>query len=96
MIYREGTPRPGNLVPRPVDKGHVSFRASLSNPYPLLPGQRPVFRPGQDYFGIAVDRLSAGSVIYDNQPDGHVSVVGVSAEDLRNAVIERGRFPGVI
>ena len=77
LIYREGTPRPGNLTPRPLDREMLSFRATLSNPYPLATCQRPVFRPGQDYFGIDVDRLPKGTVIADNLPVGHVSVRGV-------------------
>jgi hypothetical protein len=38
-IDREGTPSPGNLAPRADDKGMLSFRSTLSNPFPLEPGQ---------------------------------------------------------
>ncbi len=93
VIYREGTPRPGNLTPRAVDDGALSFRDSLSNPWPLAPGQRPVFRPGEPYIGIDTSRLPPGSVIPDNIPPGHVSVRGVSVDEFLEALIERGKFP---
>lgn len=93
MIYREGRTNPSNLTPRPSDQGLLSFRNSLSNPYPLPEGQRPVFRPGQPYFGIDTSQLPEGSVIYDNVPPGHVSVEGVPPDVLKAAVTERGSFP---
>jgi len=115
VIYREGRPSPSNLTPRPQDGGHLSFRDSLSNPIqPGTPGplggQRPVLRPGQDYMAIDTSRLPPGSVIPDGvpgsltTPPGHVSVVDVPPDVLRNAVIPRpptppygpgasGRFP---
>jgi hypothetical protein len=97
VIYREGTPRPGNLTPRAVDDGMLSFRDSLSNPWTppaeRPPGWRPVLRPDEPYIGIATSQLPPGSVIPDNVPPGHVSVTGVSVEDLQAAVTERGKFP---
>jgi hypothetical protein len=36
---------------------------------------------------------ASSSVNHDNVPPGHVSVKGVSVEDLQRAVIERGKFP---
>jgi hypothetical protein len=91
VIYREGTPRPGNLTPRSVDDGALSFRDSLSNP--IDSAGRPVFRPGEPYIGIDTSQLPSDSVIMDDVPPGHVSVTGVSPEDLRQAVIERGVLP---
>jgi len=97
VIYREGTPRPGNLTPRAVDNGTLSFRDSLSNPW-VPPaarpsGWRPVFRPDEPYIGVDPSRLPRGSVIPDDIPPGHVSVSGVSVNDYLDAVIERGKFP---
>ncbi len=40
VIYREGTPRLGNLTPQAVDDGMLSFRDSLSNPW-VPPAERP-------------------------------------------------------
>ncbi|HEU5002704.1 MAG TPA: hypothetical protein VFW71_07995 [Actinomycetota bacterium] len=91
VIYREGTPRPGNLTPRAVDDGALSFRDSLSNP--IGSAERPVFRPGEPYIGIDPSRLPPGSVVVDNVPPGHVSVTGVTVEEYLGALIERGRFP---
>jgi RHS repeat-associated protein len=91
VIYREGTPRPGNLTPRPVDNGSLSFRDSLSNP--IGSAERPVLRPGEPYIGIDTSRLPSGSVVVDNEPAGHVSVTGVSVEEFLEALIERGKFP---
>lgn len=93
LIYREGNPSPGNLTARAIDEGNLSFRDSLSNPFPLKEGQRPVFRPNQPYFSIDTSKLPADSVIPDNKPPGHVSVKGVSPEVLKDAVSERGKFP---
>jgi RHS repeat-associated protein len=93
VIYRSGDPNPGNLTPRPQDDGKLSFRDSLSNPWPLSPGQRPVFRPGDRYLAVDATQLPAGSVIYDNVPPGHVSVVNTPHEVIRGAVIGRGKLP---
>jgi uncharacterized protein RhaS with RHS repeats len=91
VIYREGTPRPGNLTPRGVDDGALSFRDSLSNP--IDSANRPVFRPGEQYIGVDAAQLPPGSVIFDDVPPGHVSVAGLSAQDLQQAVVERDTFP---
>jgi hypothetical protein len=90
IIYREGRPNPGNLTPRPSDNGQLSFRSSLSNPYPLPEGARPVFRPGEPYLGIDTSLLPEGSVVYDDVPPGHVFVEGVPPDVLKEAVVERG------
>ena len=90
IIYRSGQPSPLNLKARPGEET-VSFRDALSNPWPVR--ERPVFRPGDDDFGIDTSRLLPGSVIPDDDPPGHVSVLHVSAEVLKDAVVERRRFP---
>jgi RHS repeat-associated protein len=91
VIYRAGTPSPSNLTPRAVDSGVLSFRSSLSNP--INSASRPVLGPGETYIGIDTSQLPPGSVVADDVPPGHVSVVGVSPQELRAAVIQRGRFP---
>jgi RHS repeat-associated protein len=93
IIYREGTPSPSNLTPRAVDNGNLSFRDSISNPYPLAPGQRPVFRPGEPYFGVNTSKLPSGSIINDQIPPGHVSVRGAPADTIKQAVTGRWKFP---
>jgi len=90
VIYRRGKPSPSNLKPRSGEDA-LSFRDSLSNPIPKT--ERPVFEPGDDYFGIDTSKLPPRSVMPDNVPPGHVSVQGVTPEQLQQAVIERGRFP---
>jgi hypothetical protein len=93
-IYRAGNPNPSNLRPRPIDGGKLSFRDSLSNPWPLQPGQRPVFEPGDSYFALDPSSLPPGTVIPDNNPPGHVSVVEAGSEAIKAAVVERGKLPG--
>jgi len=92
-IYREGNPNPSNLTPRPSDNGLLSFRDSLSNPWPLEAGQRPVLRPGQPYIEVNTGKLPPGSVIPDNVPPGHVGVNNVPVQVIQDAVSGRGRFP---
>ena len=91
IIYREGAPSPSNLTPRAVDDGGLSFRDSLSNP--VSSANRPVLQPGKDFIGIDTSKLPPGSVIYDNVPPGHVTVRGVTPEQLKAAVVERGKLP---
>src|SRR5688572_5856349 len=47
FLYRSGTKGDSNLNPRPADNGMLSTRDSLSNPWPLEPGQQPPLRLGQ-------------------------------------------------
>jgi len=95
IIYREGTPSPSNLKLRPGEEA-LSFRDSLSNPIPK--GERPVLRPGKNYIGIDTSKLPPGSVVPDGvpgsavTPPGHVSVTA-TPEQLKDAVVERGKFP---
>lgn len=92
MIYRGGNPSPSNLTPRTVDAGKLSFRDTLSNPYPLPAGHKPVFEVGKPYFGIRTADLPPGSkVVLDNNPPGHVSVWHVSPDALKSSVCVRGK-----
>ena len=59
----------------------------------LQPGQRPVFRLGQDYFGIDVSLLPSEAIIRDNNPPGHVGNRGVPPQELKDAVVEQGTLP---
>lgn len=88
--FTEEATSPSTLKLRPGEDA-LSFRDSVSNPLPKT--ERPVFRPGDDYMGIDTSKLPPGSVVPDNVPPGHVSVQGVTAEQLQQAVIERGKFP---
>jgi hypothetical protein len=94
VIYRAGRPNPANLKPRAIDDGKLSFRDSLSNPLPRRSDERPVFLPGEPYFGVDSSRLPPGTVVQDDDPPGHVLVGQVSSETIREAVVERGKFPG--
>lgn len=91
-IFRSGGKNPSNLKLRPGETG-LSFRDSLSNPWPLKEGQRPVFPVGGEYSAYDVFRLPAGTVIFDNVPPGHVTVVGATIEQLQKAFLYKGKFP---
>jgi hypothetical protein len=93
VIYRAGKPNPGNFKPRAIDNGNLSFRDSLSNPWPRSPDDRPVFSIGESYFGVDPSRLPPGTVARDDNPPGHLVVGEVSPDVLRAAVVERGKFP---
>ncbi|HMB02975.1 MAG TPA: hypothetical protein VKP69_04445 [Isosphaeraceae bacterium] len=93
VIYRAGKPNPGNLKPRAIDNGKLSFRDSLSNPLPRSLEDRPVFPIGESYFGVDPSRLPPGTVVRDDDPPGHLVVGEVSPDVLREAVVERGKFP---
>ena len=89
IICRSGTPNPGNLRVRPGEQA-LSFRSSRSEPYPQQ-SSGPAFRD-REYFGVDTTKLPRGSVIFGNNPPGHVAVLGVSPEALRDAVIIRDKF----
>jgi hypothetical protein len=92
IIYRQGGTTPSDFKRSPF-----SFRDSLSNPInPPLPGplgKNPVFDLGREYIGVDPSKLPPGSVILDNDPPGHVNVVGVSVQDIKNALISKGKIP---
>jgi hypothetical protein len=59
-IYRGGGSNAGNLQARPgKDPDGLSFRDSLSNPYPKGEGQPPL-RPGKEYIEVDPSRLHRG------------------------------------
>jgi RHS repeat-associated protein len=87
IIYRGGATSPSNLKPRPGERG-LSFRDSISDPL----HDKPAFTK-DEYFGIDTGLLPPGSVSIDNQPPGHVTVIGVDVDTLKGAVVEKGRFP---
>jgi len=70
VIYRGGGKNPGSLTPRAVDEGMLSTRDSLSNPWPLAPGQKPTFPFGGPYQVIDTAKLLPGTVIRDGAPFG--------------------------
>lgn len=92
VIYRKGGTSPNNLKPR-AGEDYVSFRDSLSNPYPKNPDQRPVFKPGDDYLVVDVSKLPPGSVFKPGDVPGHIGVRNVPPEVLKDAIIFRGRLP---
>ena len=91
-LYRNGRPSPGNVKQRPGEDG-VSFWDRLANPWPLLPGQQPVFPAGKPYFSIDPSKLPGGSNVA-TPPEGHWIVKDVPPDVIKEAVRERGAFPG--
>jgi hypothetical protein len=91
LIYRRGGTNPSNLRPRAVDQGRLSFWTSLDPP--VRADEPPRFPPGSDYFVVDTRWLPPGSVVHDAEPPGHVSVIDVPAEVVRDAIVERGRIP---
>jgi len=89
VIYRAGGSSPSNLKIRSGENA-LSFRDSLSNP--IGAGERPVFRPGDQYIGVETSKLPPGSVIRDNAPPGHVSVKA-TPEQIKAAIVEKGKLP---
>ena len=89
IIYRGGGRSPNNLVPRPKDNGELSFRDSISNAL----GEEPVLRSGKEFIAVDISKLPPGSVIWDNVPDGHVSVKNVPLEIMQDALIGKWTFP---
>ncbi len=97
MLYRGGGTNPGNMSLRAGEEA-LSFRDSLSNPWPLAEGAQPVLKPGQPYFGVDATKLPPGAAVADGAagsavtPPGHVSVAATPAE-IKAAVVEKGKFP---
>jgi hypothetical protein len=92
ILYRAGRPSPSNLRPRAVDQGELSFRDSLSNPWPQKSGGRAVFVPGDHYFGIDATRFPTGTFRRDPEEPGHVLGANATSEEYQGAVVERGKF----
>jgi hypothetical protein len=80
-LFRTGSQTDGSLT----DPTGVSFRSSVSS---SADGQQ-VFRPGAKIWSIDTGQLPPGSVDFDNDPDGHVSVYA-TPEEIRDAVIAGG------
>ena len=66
-------------MPRTEDGGRLSFWQSLDA---VIDGAA-VFKPGDEYIIVDANLLPAGTVIFDNDPPGHVSVIGVQPDVLR-------------
>jgi hypothetical protein len=89
LFYRAGKTNLGNFKLRPGEAG-LSARDTLSNPWPLAPGQRPVFRLGDSYVEIDPAKLPIDS--WEIEPDGHVSITA-APEVIQNAIIGKGALP---
>lgn len=93
FVFRGGTAGEKNLFPRPSDNGMLSTRDSLSNPWPLEPGQQPPLPLGKPIQVIETSRLPPGTVIRDGvpygpQPAGHVSIgPNVPAQTVQQAIV---------
>ena len=89
FIYRSGGKNPGNLTPRAVDEGLLSARDSLSNPWPLKPGERPPLPVGAPIQVISTAKLPPGSVTPGGGSPGHVSIgPNVPAAVVKNAIVK--------
>lgn len=94
VLFRGGSQNDNALT----DKGTgLSFQDSLSNPNNGGPG---VLRPGEKHFGVDTAKLPKGSVIRDNVPPGHVTVRGLTPDQIRQAIVDPfgdpflgGKFP---
>ena len=84
-----GEKNPGNLPPRAKDRGRLSFWESLDASFE----GSAVFLPGDDHIAIDANLLPAGSVVFDNNPPGHVSVIEVELQVLRT-LARNARSPG--
>jgi len=90
LIYRKGGVNPGNLKPRAIDAGRLSFWNSLSC---HAPDGEPAFPPRVEWFAVDVRRLPPSTVEYDNNPPGHVSILDLPPETVKDAIVMRGRMP---
>ena len=89
-LDRSGGSNPGNLTER-KGEDQVSFRDSLSNP--IDSKERPVFRPGADYIKVDASKLPEGTVVRDGSPPGHVGVQGTTPEQIKAAIVAKGKLP---
>jgi hypothetical protein len=85
-IYRSGGRSPSELQ-HGVD---VSFRDSLSEPWPQG-SSGPVFNK-REYIVVDTKALPPGSVVYDHNPPGHVTV-NAPVRQIKDAVVRKDRFP---
>jgi hypothetical protein len=80
-LFRTGSQTDNALT----DPSGVSFRSSVSS----SADQGQVFSPGDKIWSIDTGALPDGSVVYDDSPDGHVSVFA-TPEEIRAAIIAGG------
>jgi hypothetical protein len=59
-----------------------------------------VFRTGEKYFAVDTSKLPPGSVVRDDVPPGHVSVNGLTPDQIQQANVDPqgdpflgGKFP---
>ena len=81
FIYRTGS-QTGNAL---TDAAGVSFRDSISSD---ATGAQ-VFQPGAKIYTVDTSQLPPGSVIFDGNPAGHVSVFASPAE-IQSAIVPQG------
>ena len=68
-----------------TDKGMgLSLRDSISNP---IDRSLATLHPGQKYFAVDTRRLPSEAVVPDNMPPGHVSVFGLTPDQIRDAIL---------
>lgn len=53
----------------------------------------PAFPPGSEWFSVDVNRLPKGSVVYDNNPPGHVCIMNQPPEVVKAAILTKGKIP---
>ncbi len=53
-----------------------------------------MFRYGEPYFAVDTNRLPTGTVVFDKQPHGHVSVTGVDCDTIKAAILYKGKCIG--
>ncbi len=78
-IYWRRGKNPCNCVPRTEDGGRLSFWQSFDAVF----DGAAVFKPGDEYIIVDANLLPAGAVMFDSDPPGHVSLIGVQADVLR-------------
>jgi RHS repeat-associated protein len=94
FVYRAGGRNPGNFRARPQDGGMVSGRDSLTNPWPLPPGEPPPLPVGKPIQKIDTSRLPPGTVHpdgipYGPMPPGHVSIgPNVDPNVIRGGIVD--------
>jgi len=81
FIYRTGSQTENALT----DAAGVSFRDSISSD---ATGAQ-VFQPGAKIYTVDTSQLPSGSVIFDGNPAGHVSVFASPAE-IQSAIVPQG------
>jgi len=81
FVYRTGSQTENSLT----DEQGVSFRDSLSS----SANREQVFDPGAKVYAVDTRQLPPGSVVFDGNPAGHVSVFASPAE-IQSAIVPQG------